>query len=346
MAVNEYKNMEQDQTILTAAERLEKLLGGDEAAPAAPKGKTPSAKSVEMSEGERVAVEEAVEETAPGEGATESDQTPEGESESADEEARKGAEGETFEVTLTDGTTASVTADELIKGYSREADYTRKTQRLAEERRTLEAQTAEAGTQWQQKFADVDRYFTYLVENDPVLAEAMKTDMVKLAKEEPGEYTRIKAELEENGRRYQAWMQQKEQWTAARLNERLPQERELLIQKIPDAADPAKWKPEVEAIMGYLTAEGLKSEEVSGMAWDHRLLVIARKAMLYDRLSKARVETAKKLTTAAIPKIQKPGTRNVSAKSTEAERLDANLKRLKKSGSTEDAAAIFFDMLR
>ena len=45
---------------------------------------------------------------------------------------------------VVDGQEQEVTLDELMKGYSRQSDYTRKTEKLSQERKTLEEKNAEA----------------------------------------------------------------------------------------------------------------------------------------------------------------------------------------------------------
>ena len=67
----------------------------------------------------------------------EDDATPEEDSEAEEEEESK--EGDDTEVAVVvDGEELTVTMDELKKGYSRQSDYTKKTQALAEERKQLE----------------------------------------------------------------------------------------------------------------------------------------------------------------------------------------------------------------
>ena len=48
---------------------------------------------------------------------------------------------------VVDGQEQEVTLDELMKGYSRQSDYTRKTEKLSQDRKSVEAKNAE-GTLW------------------------------------------------------------------------------------------------------------------------------------------------------------------------------------------------------
>ena len=104
---------------------------------------------------------------------------------SESEDIQENSEEPIYTVTI-DGTNYEVTQDELIQGYQRNADYTRKTQELAAEKaqssdfverskKDVEAKLAKldqlnqaAQAQLQQEYAQVD--FELLDEEDPVEA--------------------------------------------------------------------------------------------------------------------------------------------------------------------------------
>lgn len=95
----------------------------------------------EGAEGTEVEFEEVVQDpTEDNLEASEEETTPEGESESETTETDEveGEEEEVFVVRI-DGEEVEVTLDELLNGYSRQADYTRKTQELAATRQRFEA---------------------------------------------------------------------------------------------------------------------------------------------------------------------------------------------------------------
>lgn len=89
-----------------------------------------------------------------------------------------------------DGQDVEVPLSEALKGYSREADYTRKTQALAEERKGIETRlTAEYANQLKQA---TDLF----VQTDPILAEANQINWQALAQEDPASYTQLHAAVE------------------------------------------------------------------------------------------------------------------------------------------------------
>jgi hypothetical protein len=119
------------------------------------------------------------------------------------------------------------------------------------------------------------------------------------------------------------------------------EQKQALIAKHPELADPVKGRQETATLARYLVGAGYRQQELSRLV-DHRDFILARKAMLYDRLmaNKGKV----KETLAALPRVQKPGTARES-RSGGAERRTALMTRLARSGRTEDAARLIEDML-
>src|SRR5262249_11138727 len=120
----------------------------------------------------------------------------------------------------------------------------------------------------------------------------------------------------------------------------IQEQKQALIAKHPELADPVKGRQETAALTRYLIDSGYRQQELSRLV-DHRDFILARKAMLYDRLM-ARKGTLKE-TIAALPKVQKPGTARGSRST--AERRSALMNRLTRTGRTEDAARLIEDML-
>lgn len=89
-----------------------------------------------------------------------------------------------------DGEDLQVPLSEALKGYSREADYTRKTQALAEERRGLEARLS---TDYANQLKQATDLF---VQTDPILAEANQIDWQALAQQDPATYTQLRAAVD------------------------------------------------------------------------------------------------------------------------------------------------------
>ena len=97
-----------------------------------------------------------------------------------------------------DGKDAQVTEDELLSGYSRQADYTRKSQVLAEQRKKIEEELS-ATQQERQRYTQA---LEQLEEStDYEIAQLKSQDLEKLKEEDPLAYMQRKdalRDLEEN----------------------------------------------------------------------------------------------------------------------------------------------------
>jgi hypothetical protein len=309
-----------------------------EAAPTAPKPKRgpgrPRKTETQAPEPPAEAVEaESGQESPEDEASPEGEVEPEGDRDSpeeSDEEAEEGTDEERFEVKV-NGKTYAVTLDELLNGYSREADYTRKSMALADERKALEAQRAAVEEDLAQRRQQLDQFLAYVMQTDPILAEAQQADMERLADEDPAKFVKLQAQLAKRGQLYQAWMAQKQQELASAV----ARERAALASKLPEAADPAVWAGEEKAIVAYLKNEGFSDREIAYFG-DHRSIIVARKAMMWDRMQREAPATRKKVVN--VPKVVRPGV--ASPRPTESSAVEQARARFRNSRSSKDAVAL------
>ena len=96
-----------------------------------------------------------------------------------------------------------------------------------------------------------------------------------------------------------------------------------------------------EDVRKYAAEVGFLPEEINQLA-DHRSVLVIKKAMEFDKLTKK--VAPKKKAVKKVPKVQKAG-RGTSKEETAAEALKAKRARLRKSGKQDDAASLFYDML-
>jgi hypothetical protein len=260
----------------------------------------------------------------------------EGEEEDGDEDAN-----EDHFVIEVDGKEVKVTEDELLKGYLRQSDYTKKTQALAEGRKEVDAvrdEAAQARAQYAEKLK--------LVETVLEQADGPEPDWEKLRREDPSKYAAEytdwqrrqaqKKALKDEQERVQAETQQEYE---SRLQGHLEQEAGRLKQALPDMGDPAKAKALQTALVDYGVSVGFAKEELQSII-DHRALVILNKARLYDELQAGKPRIKAKVKKG---KIIKPGTtRQGKSKRRVSEKA---LKAVQKSGSKHDAARAIHDML-
>jgi hypothetical protein len=255
-----------------------------------------------------------------------------------------------------DGEEQDVTMDELVRGYQRNADYTRKTMKVAEERRELETLRAQAEQQRGAAEAERQQYRAELDAAIPALREQILhhfggIDWARLAAEEPARFAELSpqfealssqlqhAEAARLGLRQQQ-RQQEAELQQARLRHR-NEEWRTLVKHLPELAQPATARREVQAMTSYLVNAGYSRDELDRLV-DHRDFILARKAMLYDGMTQSSDKVEGRMR--ALPKVQRPGAAP-SRHDRGGERRTALMNRLRRSGSTEDAARAIEELL-
>jgi hypothetical protein len=277
---------------------------------------------------------EEVEGAEPQDEALESSEEVEANEEESEEEAPR---DEKFIVKV-DGKEIEVPKEELIRGYQREADYTRKTQKLAEERKFVESE-------FQQVRAERETYAQVLGQLQQKLQEfePQEPDWNRLEVEDPTEYARQWTSHQR--RQQQKFAVQAEQMRLNQLREVemqkqintvLAQETAILKEKIPEWTSPEKAKAEGKALLEYGQQLGFSEQELNTIT-DSRALLALHKAWKYDQMMSKRPEFQAKIKKA--PKMATPGsTGSVSSKSSD---INNAKKRLAQTGSVRDAASLF-----
>ncbi len=258
----------------------------------------------------------------------EPEEKPEGESEGEQEKEPS------YKVKI-DGEEIEVPLSELTKGYQRQADYTRKTQKIAEERRRIQ-QELETVTQERVKYSSaLETLEKQLSGPEPDWETLKLQDPVRFADEFTA-YHRRKQALEAIKKEQEAVQKLAELQQQAVLERRLAEEKELLTSAIPEWVDKERADKEREALVEYGRKAGFSDEELSQI-YDHRAVVLLRKAWLYDQAREQAEQTKK-----SAPKVKtaQPGTAQL--KQTRVKEARA---RLTKTGSLEDAAAVLESML-
>ena len=311
-----------NQAAQSFATMLDTLEGVDTGAEAQPEEGQPEPES------EEVESAETQDETE------ESSEEVEGEEEEGEEEAPR---DEKFVVKV-DGKEIEVPKDELIRGYQREADYTRKTQKLAEERKLVESE-------FQQVRGEREQYSQILGQLQQKLQELQpqEPDWNRLEVEDPTEYARQWTSHQRRQQQVyavQAEQQRLNQMRQAELQKTLQQimatEVSRLKEKIPEWSSPEKAKEEGKALLEYGQNLGFSEQELNTIT-DSRALLALHKAWKYDQMMSKRPEFQAKIKKA--PKMVTPGSAgSVGSKSSD---INNAKKRLAQTGSVRDAASLF-----
>lgn len=236
------------------------------------------------------------------------------------------AEPETpAQISLPDGT--QVTLDEAVKGYLRQADYTRKAQEVSQKRQALEAdlQLVSGITE-----AFID-HLTKMVPQSPDPAMALR---------DPNGYVRAKAQYDAAMAQVQQLIELGkkpkeigEKLSATDKQTLVAQENALLAERFPVVATPQGRQKFFESAAAAAQEIGFSMDELSGVT-DHRMFVLAHWANEGMKAAKAR-ETAK-AKVANVP----PATPRKPGQPAQANRNMDAMRKLARSGSIRDAVKV------
>lgn len=245
-------------------------------------------------------------------------------------------EARTYKVKV-NGQYEEVSEDELIAGYSRQSDYTRKSQEVAEQRKLFEQQASEVDAERQQYAALLPQLQQQLME-----ATQNEPDWDTLYERDPLEATKLERQWRVAKEQKQAQLQavEAEQSRLAELQAkqyqhqmlaRQAEETEKLPHLIPSWRNSDVAKKEAGEIRGFLLENGFPENEVDNIQ-SAAVVAMARDAMLFR---KGRTAVNKKAQVGEQPRPMKAGSRGTKSKKTD---VDKARKRLRQTGNLRDAA--------
>jgi hypothetical protein len=250
-----------------------------------------------------------------------------------EEEPEEEEQQQTFTVKV-DGKEVSVTLDELQKGYSRTQDYTRKTQQIAEVRKQVEQETQAVRAERGQYAQLLGALQAQLQSFEP------QVDMENLYQEDPIEWVRQKEIMRERQEKLgaiqaeQYRLSQVSQYEQQRAMEvQLESQQEALLAALPDWKDPKKAKAEKALVIESAKAAGFSDEDLKSV-YDHRLVLLLRKAALFDQMVSKRQGIKPVVNNG--PRSAKPGAAGRVSTTNESMRAK---QRLAKTGRVDDAAS-------
>jgi len=274
-------------------------------------------------------------EEAPEAEATDDDEEEgEPEEEVTDEEAEPEAEpavidDDTAVVKLSDGT--QVPLADLKSGYLRQNDYTRKTQELANERKTVEADV-----QRMQRITE-----TFVDHLSGLIPDAPDTS---LAYSDPNAYTAQKAQHEAAMAQVQKLIEMgnapkeiSDGMEKADRQKLLQTENDQLAQRYPETGTPEGRKQFFDEVQKTATSIGFTDEELSQVT-DHRVFAALKMAARGEAAEQAKSKAKAKVAKAPPATPRKPGQGARKANGN----VEA-MRKLSRSGSLRDALAIDFD---
>lgn len=256
-------------------------------------------------------------------------------------------------VTITvDGEEQQVPLDEALAGYSRTASFTKKAQKLADERRDFEATRTAKEAEIR---AQSEHYAKRLKDLESALTQE-EPNWDQIRRETPEQFSDIHAawQIHQSNLAKLRNEREAEEAKLATQNQaahqgRVKRERDALVAAVPEWADQSdKGKAFRKAVHDYGIAQGFSEKELQDVA-DHRAFKLLISAFRYDQAvaDKAARVAKGKGKVAALQQSLTPAAKNASGnKRTTQKTIVTELKaRAKKSGSVQDAAAAIEAMM-
>jgi len=272
------------------------------------------------------------------------------ESEESESEEPKAEDEELVYEVRVDGQTTQVSLDELLSGYSRQSSFTKKSQQLAEDRKTMESlqqQYNSEVSQIQQERQQYAQYLQNVIENSK-LDEWGSVDWEALKRDDPIEFVTKREEFrmaqdqvrqiqaEQASAQQKAHQGQQQQWQEA-----VKSEHAALVEKLPDWGKPDAQRDLAGKLRDYAKVQGYQDAEIDSLV-DHRSFIILNKARMYDELQGSDVKSKKLKNVPKVIRGGKASSKNAEAKSTRT----AKMKRLKQTGRVDDAATLLEDIMK
>ena len=321
------------------------------------KPKTEEAQPEEVEESTDEYQDESSEEDSEEELEEESDDESEEESEeeSDEEEGEEEPDEETTYSVRVDGQDIEVSLDELKSGYSRQSDYTKKTQEIAEYRKQAEAamQQAQQEIHQTQQFRQqyIDAASAVVQQQYGKLNELVNnTDWERLKIEDREEYLTKKSEVAD----LQSAMQQEEQRLQYANEEAMAEvrqtqqriaheERQKLESILPEWKNKEFRQKAGKQLTEFAISQGFTQQELNQLT-DHRSLLVLMQAKAFQEMQNAQSATkSKKLKKK--PKMASSGTGSKSKNEKTKAQRTAKMKRLGQTGHVNDAVSLLEDFV-
>lgn len=251
-----------------------------------------------------------------------------------------------------DGKPIGMSLAEALRGTLRNDDYTRKTQKLAEDRRSHDEAVKQAQQALSAKHQQLDQILNVLVADfnaGPSIEQIMAMADPNSPSYNPTEYVTARAQYEKRAdklNRAFAVAQQEKQAAEQTRQQNLAQYRQEQQQRLqawfPDASDKVKLTKFEADVREYMTKDihptaRFSPEEVDSWfnTYDARQVLIVRDALAWRALNKSKEQTVKALK--ALPRVSKPQGTGGRVNAAESESQKSR-ERLSRPGASKDDA--------
>jgi hypothetical protein len=257
---------------------------------------------------------------------------------SIDENAIEEQETDLHQV-IVNGEKIDVDLEELKAGYQKDADYRRKTEEIAIEKRELKAEEDRLKNQYSTKMDDLNSLVATL--NAEINNDVNSKELDRLWDEDPTEAARIDRRIQKRKQTIQQAQQKLREHQQSQFQEILKEEQKKLHLKHPEIADPIKGTTVKQNIVNYLSSKGFSNEDVARI-YDSRYFDVIMDAMNFNKTKSAKPNLVSKKVKPS--KFVKSGVKATKEDLNNKSRLE-KLKSLKRSGSPKDATDLLMRYL-
>ena len=240
---------------------------------------------------------------------------------------------------IVNGEKIDVDLEELKAGYQKDADYRRKTEELAIEKRELKAEEDRLNKQYSTKMEDLNSLVATL--NAEIKNDMNSKELDALWEEDPTEAAKVDRRIQKRKNTIQQAQQKLRDHQQAQFQEILREEQKKLHLKHPEIADPIKGTTVKSNIMNYLSSKGFSNEDVARI-YDSRYFDVIMDGMNYNKSKSVKPGLVSKKVKPS--KFVKSGTKSTKEELNSKTRLN-QIKALKKSGNPKDATDLLLRYL-
>ena len=241
---------------------------------------------------------------------------------------------------IVNGEKIDVDLEELKAGYQKDADYRRKTEEIAIEKRELKSEEDRLKKQYSTKMDDLNSLVVTL--NAEINNDMNSKELDKLWDEDPTEAAKIDRRIQKRKNTIQDAQQKLREHQQTQFQEILREEQRKLHLRHPEIADPIKGATVKSNIVSYLSSKGFSNEDVSRI-YDSRMFDVIMDGMGYKKSKEVKPNlVSKKIRPSG--KFVKSGTKSTKEELNSKSRLN-QIRALKKSGSPKDATDLLMRYL-
>ena len=232
---------------------------------------------------------------------------------------------------IVNGEKIDVDLDELKAGYQKDADYRRKTEELAIDKRQLASDRDRLTKDYSTKLESLDNLTRTL--NAEVNSELSSKDLDKLYDEDPTEAAKIERKIRRRKETIAQAQRKLRSHQEEQFQEIIREEQKKVALKHPDFGDPIKGSTLKTNMRNYLVGRNFSDQEIN-QVYDSRMFDVIMDAMTHSNNKKLKPTLVSKKVKPA--KVIKSGIKETKDEQTSKARLD-QINRLKRSGNPRDA---------